>query len=228
MKFPCFSLFSTLLIGIIGDCAAGEFAAYHEMNLEGWKIHVEQVMVDKNDPRIFLALRALRKRLKEVKREIPSQHIEQLQGVPLWISKNNGNHAEYYFFERRVHRNGINPKMLGGIEFKNINILLAMQHTIPSLIIHELAHAYHKINYEKIDQQIMHAYINSENKQLYKEVSTIRNHEGHAEYASKSPFEYFADLTSMYYGSNPYYPHDRDELREHDPVGFKMIEDTWK
>jgi len=227
MKLPlCILLFA--LSVMYSTANAQDFPPYHEMQLEGWKVYVEQSLVNRSDPRVFKALRVLRKKLRIAKDVLPSHHIEKLRNVPLWMSNNNGRNVEYYFFEDRVYRGGINPKMLGGIEFKNISLFLAMQHTVPSLIIHEFAHAYHKYNYKNIDKFIMRAFRNSIHKQLYKEVSNIRNHIGHAEYASKNAFEYFADLTVMYYGKNTYYPHDRSELKKHDPMGFKMIEKVWE
>lgn len=223
-----YCIFFVLAFPLSTYAYAGGSTQYHDMTLEGWKVFIEQSLVDNNDPRVFKALRVLRSKLYEAKNVLPTHHAKQLQKVPLWLSRNNGADVEYYFFETRVYRNDINPKMLGGIEFQNINNFLKMVNYIPALILHELAHAHHKNNYKKIDKVIMRAFKNAEKKNLYREVSYKRNYKIYGHYASKNAFEYFADLTTMYYGSNYYYPHNRSELKKHDPIGYEMIETAWQ
>ena len=37
----------------------------------------------------------------------------------------------------------------------------------------------------------------------------------------------FAELTEAYFGQNDWFPHNREELRNYDPRGYKMIEEVW-
>ena len=201
---------------------------YHKIHLEGWGVYIEQSLVEQNDKRVFLALRILRQKLQEISDSMPEQHLASLKKVSLWLSRNNGVEVEYYFYESRVHRGGIDPRMIGGIEFKNISIFLEMIQQMPGLVIHELAHAYHRLNYKRIDKAVMRAFKNAQSERLYRKTSVKRNHKGQAVYASKNAYEYFADLTAMYYGTIDYYPYDRDDLKKHDPTGYKMIEEVWQ
>ena len=43
----------------------------------------------------------------------------------------------------------------------------------------------------------------------------------------KAKEEYFAELTEAYFGQNDWFPHNREELRNYDPRGYKMIEEVW-
>jgi hypothetical protein len=228
MKMVRYFLILVTFFTFSGAAGAGASDKYHAITLEGWKVYIEQSLVDKNDPRVFKALRILRNKLSDVKNVMPNQYISQLQDVPLWLSRNNGDNVEYYFFETRVYRGGISPKMLGGIEFQNIDHFLEMIEIMPGLVIHEFAHAYHKNNYNKIDKAIMRAFNNSQTEKLYKQTSSKRNHRGSAVYASTNAFEYFADLTAMYYGVNEYYPYNRADLKKYDSVGYEMIEEVWQ
>ena len=63
MKFLLCILLPTLFL-INSTANAQEFPPYHEMQLEGWKVYVEQSMVKRSDPRVFKALRVLRNKLK--------------------------------------------------------------------------------------------------------------------------------------------------------------------
>ena len=223
------SSFIFLLILFYSEfAAAGSSIEYHKIKLQGWEVNIEKSLVKQSDKRVFKALRILKQKLLEISESLPEHHVDSLKTVPLWISRNNGTDAEYYFYERRVFRSGINPKMLGGIEFKNISIFLAMVNTMPGLVIHELAHAYHRINYERIDKLVMRAFKHAQQENLYRSVNVKRNHKGKSVYASKNAYEYFADLSAMYFGRNDYYPYNRDDLTKHDPKGYEMIEEVWK
>ena len=221
-------LLSFLFLFVFNLAAADGATDYHKIKLEGWDIYIEKTLVIKNDRRVFLALRIMREKLHEISETLPGQHVSELKTVPLWISKNNGTNVEYYFYEKRIYRNGIDPRKLGGIEFKNISIFLVMVKKMPGLIIHELAHAYHKMNYKKVDPLVMRAYKHAQQKNLYRTISVERNHHGKSVYASKNPYEYFADLSAMYFGTNDYFPYNRDDLEKHDPKGYQMIEQVWE
>jgi len=201
---------------------------YHQILLEGRQINIEKILVEDNDPRIFPVLQVLSKKLRDVKALLPPRHYKTLLTVPIWISKNSGEHAEFYFFERRIYRGEKNPDMLDGIEFQNIDNLLSHFEQSPMLVIHELAHAFHKIHYETIDQRIMETFDNARWNNLYENLKLGKDLSRYNMYAAHSPFEYFAELTEAYFGVNDYFPHTRKELRKHDPKGFKMIKEIWK
>ena len=42
-----------------------------------------------------------------------------------------------------------------------------------------------------------------------------------------SVWEYFSELCEAYWGENDYYPFNYEQLKEHDPVGFAMMETIW-
>lgn len=189
---------------------------------------IEQKLVANNDKRVFPMLRILSSKLQEVKKLIPEKHLSQLQRVPIWISANGGGLAEFYFFQDRVYRFDLNPEKIGGIEFQNINLFLENIGEIPMLVIHELAHAYHKLNYERLDKGIMRAYKNAQWEKLYKDLRLGRSLHRETMYASTTPFEYFAELSESYFGYNNSFPHTSDELKKHDPEGFKMVEEAWQ
>ncbi len=42
-----------------------------------------------------------------------------------------------------------------------------------------------------------------------------------------SPQEYFSELTEAYFGKNDFFPFTRDELKQHDPAGFALMEEAW-
>ena len=230
MKNYAFTIvFFALAVAFDSTCiASDEFSVYHEMKLEGWVVFVEQKLVDNNDPRVYPALEILSERLQEAKQVIPEKYLQQLQKVPLWLSENTGSLAEYYFFQDSVYRFERNPKKMGGIEFQNIDLFLLAKDKYPMVVIHELAHAYHKMNYERLDKDIMSAFENARWEKLYEDLRLGRSLHTEDMYASTSPFEYFAELSAAYFGYNDSFPHDAAELEKHDPVGYTMVKKAWE
>lgn len=207
---------------------AADHNAYHKMTLEGWQVNVEQSLVKNNDPRVYTALKILSRKLQEVKTLLPQHKVSQLINIPIWLSRNSGRDAEFYFFEQRIYRNDKNPDMLDGIEFHNINVFIKAIPYNPMLVLHELAHAYHKLNFDRIDKTIMRAYKHAEQEKLYRDVMYLKVGKKKKAYALKNSFEYFAELTETYFGRNDFYPFTRSELQRYDPVGYQMIETVWK
>ena len=216
----------SLLIITFSTSTAAERPSYNSVTIAGWDVHVERSLI--KDTRAGVVLAFLEEKLKEAQKVLPRRHLAKLKAVPIWLSENNGEDVEFYFYERRVHQGDFDPEKFGGIEIQNINNFLEMMEYDQSIMIHELAHAYHQMNYKEIDKLIMRAYKNSEQEKLYKKTETRRNRKAHENYAAASPYEYFAELSAIYFVGNYYYPFDDRDLKKHDRVGYEMIEKTWE
>ena len=77
-----------------------------------------------------------------------------------------------------------------------------------------------------LDDQIKIAYTQAMERKLY---DSLKWSDGKVAkgYAATNEKEYFADLSMIYFAEGIYYPFTRAELREHDPVGYKMVQDAW-
>jgi dipeptidyl-peptidase-4 len=58
----------------------------------------------------------------------------------------------------------------------------------------------------------------------------VRRNNGKTEkaYALNNDQEYFAEATEAFFGTNDFYPFTRDELKEHDPEVFQVLEEVWR
>ena len=118
----------------------------------------------------------------------------------------------------------------------------------PAVLLHEIAHAWHCINWIRIDEvsgpsgcffgdtQISEAYeaamsagiYNAVNRRTPDDMDNKLGEENLVEaYAAENRMEYFAELTEAWFWENDYYPHNREELLEHDPLGAAAIEAAW-
>jgi Mlc titration factor MtfA (ptsG expression regulator) len=94
--------------------------------------------------------------------------------------------------------------------------------------LHELAHAYQNVKLKLSHKSIRSAYRAAMKEGLYLQVPSRRDKSRKVKaYAATNHEEYFAELTEAYFGHNDWFPHNREELREYDPRGFKMIEEVW-
>ena len=46
-------------------------------------------------------------------------------------------------------------------------------------------------------------------------------------YALTNDKEYFAEITEAYYGTNDFYPFNREQLKTFDPAGYSLVEQAW-
>ena len=219
-------LFYSVLVIILNSSYAADRPKYNSVTIAGWKVNVEQTL--NNESRTHVVLEFLEQKLREAEKVLPEQYLSKLKAVPIWLSENNGQDVEFYFYERRVYQGDFDPEKFGGIEIQNINNFLELIEYDKSIMIHELAHAYHQMNYEKIDKLIVRAYKNAHQENLYKKPEVRRNRKARGVYAAASPYEYFAELSAIYFAGNYYYPFDHFDLKKHDRKGFDMIEQAWE
>ena len=122
--------------------------------------------------------------------------------------------------------------MAKGVEFTNVRIFEAETRRMPNFALHELAHAYHNrtVRMSFGNLEIKNAYETAKSSGKYDRVerkdSEGRSHMDRA-YAMTTPQEYFAECTEAFFSRNDFYPFTRDELKQHDPDMFELLEKLW-
>ena len=94
------------------------------------------------------------------------------------------------------------------------------------MVLHELAHAYHDKVLGEDDEGIQKAYDQAVKGGRYEAVPYILGGVKRA-YALTNKKEYFAETTEAYFGVNDFFPFTRDELRDFDPAGYRLMENVW-
>lgn len=98
---------------------------------------------------------------------------------------------------------------------------------MPMVLLHELGHSYHW--YIGFDNEIIkNAYENVKNSKdkLYENIPFVLGGNKRA-YALTNCMEYFSELTECYFGLNDFYPFNKKELKEYDPLGYNMCQKIW-
>ena len=96
----------------------------------------------------------------------------------------------------------------------------------PWVVLHELAHAYHKRVVGHDHPGIRNAYAAAKKEGIYENVLLYTGRKVR-HYGLNNIYEYFAESTEAYFAQNDFYPFVRAELKEHDPRMFKIMEKVW-
>jgi hypothetical protein len=206
--------------------------SHDERLIAGWKVHVS----NKVDPtELSKALPLLQAQLDEIVRVVPAKAVVELQKVPLWINPEYPKvhpRAEFHPDAGWLKENGRDPVMAKAVEFTNVRIFEAETRRMPNFALHELAHAYHNrtVRMSFGNREIKAAYEKAKASGKYDRVerkdSEGRSHMDRA-YAMTTPQEYFAECTEAYFSRNDFFPFTRDELKQHDPEMFALLEKLW-
>jgi hypothetical protein len=78
----------------------------------------------------------------------------------------------------------------------------------------------------KFDSDITAAYRQAMDRGLYDRAVNVYGKKIKP-YARANDKEYFAELSCAYLNKLDYFPFNRDDLKRHDPAGYKLMELTW-
>lgn len=229
-----------LLVFAVAICiptaAAGSESLFRTNVVAGWTVLVNERLFQVERDATERAVELIGAQLREIERVVPAAAVAKLREVTLWVHPEYSNvrpTAEYHPDARWLREHGRDERMARGIEFTNVRIFEAEARRMPSLILHELAHAFH-------DRFLPGGFGNGEIRARYEAAKAggayekverwtgERKAEGRERaYAMTNPMEYFAELTEAFFGRNDFFPFDRAELKKHDSDGEKLLGKLW-
>jgi hypothetical protein len=223
------------VFGGLVSATAAEPVSRETRQIAGWTVHINQsLLTATNAVATEKALEQLRGQLENITRVVPPAAVAALQKVPLWISPEYPGippRAEYHPGAGWLSEHGRDPIMARGVEFTNIRIFDAEVRRMPVLVLHELAHAYHHQVLGNDHAGIKAAYEKAKAGGKYDRVERVdakgRKSMDRA-YAMTNPQEYFAECTEAFFGRNDFFPYTREELKQHDPEMFALLEKLWR
>ena len=203
--------------------------AYHERQVEGWRVLVNQKL-DCDEQRKFFddTLKLLGDHLYRVSRVVPAEALAKLRQVPIWVELSHPQHKCmcYHPSPDWLRAHGMNPEKAGAVELANAATFLKWTHEQPWMVLHELAHAYHHRFIGHDNAEIKECYKHAVESKKYDAVLYIHgNKKRH--YALNNDQEYFAECTEAFFGANDFYPFVSAELKEHDPEMHALLKKLW-
>lgn len=185
--------------------------------------------IKKHDPEKGEKMLALLKdKLQDVKAVLPAAAFQSVADAKIWVNRDAMKSGMCYHGNKGyLSKVGIPIYYHQCIEIQNLNSSYNwLQHPQPWAILHELAHKYHFEVIEENNEVVLEAYHAARDSGLYNKVKHANGQEKMA-YAMMNHKEYFAECSEAYFGLNDFFPFNRQELKEHDPQGFEMVEICW-
>ena len=196
-------------------------AEYGYTKLQGHGVYVSpEAMADKAlMNQVLIRLDADLKKIHEL---LPPAAIKPLEGVAFWVELDNPGMTMYYHGRKAT---GINPDKRGGIEVNSMRKYMNAVTSKPFLVLHEMSHAYHDVVLGFDNGIVKWAFDLAVASHQYESVR--RNGRMERAYALTNDREYFAEVSSSYWGRNDYYPFTRADLAKFDPAGLAMLQKVW-
>ena len=211
---------------------------YSEYCVAGWRVLIEQ-SITKEEKVVQDLINTLQARLTYLTSVVPQQRHAMLQRIPIWVS-NEPNYPmrpgeqgviPFHRSPEWLRSHQMNPEMAPGVHIINPKAVLYTHRIFdwaPETMLHELAHAYHNLELGLDEPTLQNAYSEAMRTKRYHRIPSRSNPKILTKaYAATNHEEYFAELTEAYFGKNDWYPHNREQLKQHDPIGFDAIEKLW-
>lgn len=117
--------------------------------------------------------------------------------------------------EGRVH-----PLKINAVEIMTLKRLTEMHQPGRDkdqiILLHELCHAIHNVFLNFENRDVRAAYQQAMDRNLYAKA-----------YARSSAPEYFAEISSAYLDTCNFYPKNAGDLKDYDPIGYRLMEQVW-
>src|SRR5206468_1743983 len=118
---------------------------YALRTVEGWTVRVNKRLLGEQAEFGSQALRLLEVKLYDIRSAVPPKALAKLQKVPIWLGVDDGHApcAEYHVSQDFLRSHGYNPEKAKAVEIGNARRFIEWSKDQPSMVLHELAHAYH-------------------------------------------------------------------------------------
>jgi hypothetical protein len=206
---------------------AAEDVRYAVREIEGWSVHVDTRLLGEDPPGPD-ALELLRVKLFEVRRTVPAAALAKLREVPIWLSADDGACACacYHPSPEWLRENGHDEAKARAVEITRAELFVAWSLDQPSMVLHELAHAYHHRELGYDDPRLVAAL---ERVRAAGTFDAVLRYDGSTQrhYALESPMELFAEMSEAWFGVNDFWPFVRAEVLSADPETAGLLREIW-
>lgn len=226
-KYKCPFIYFIILF-VIAMTSMADAPTHYQKDIHGWTVYIDVRLIDEPGTLGADAIALLQTKLFDVNRVLPEAALKRLREVKIWIDREHVPFpgAVYHPSADWLREHGHDPAMAGGVHIANVTNFLNWTREQPSMVIHELAHAYHHQVLGYGNEEIKAAYQRALDSGIYE--SVIRhNGEMQRAYGLNNEQEYFAECSEAWFGVNDFYPFVRAELIQHDPESAALIERLW-
>jgi hypothetical protein len=175
------------------------------------------------------AIQRISDQLVVIQKDAPKLYLALKDKVTIWITDDQWQKSAMVYCQsmKWLRENGHDYRLAHGIEIISVDHFLAwsVPGDQPMMLLHELVHAYHDQIMGSDNSDVIDAYDSAVKSGKYAKVRyhTMKGPQYPA-YALNNSTEYFAEISEAYFGTNDYFPFNREQLKEYDLQGYNLVE----
>ncbi len=192
----------------------------------GFEVYASKLAYEQSDELVGEPMKVIDDELARIVDIFDEKSLKVLRSVPIWIEWDHTIPRSPSAFGVYYGQTG-HSLLLEGVDPRKANCICILSLKVAhkrrsengarqNTLLHEFAHVIHDKIYGLNNPFIMNAYQQATARRLYNTV-----------YAGTRHTEYFAEITCAYLERLDYTPHNRQELKEYDSVGYEMAMKAW-
>lgn len=203
---------------------------HQSREIEGWTVMVdESLLAGEYEKQGELALRVLKQRLNRIVMRLPEEPRKEMQKVIIFLDRAHplGN-AHFHPSQDWLVSHGYDPAMTEAVHITHANSLVngSSRPMGGSVVLHELAHAYHYRVLGFEHAEILEGYAAFCSSGKFDTV-TYPGGRQRPHYGLMDHKEFFAELTETFFVENNSYPFNRTELALYHPESYLLMAKIW-
>lgn len=220
-----------LCLGVALSVSAGEIPR-ETRTIHGFTVRIDKRLLDGGDLHAAIGKRALIRLdsdLGRISLLVPEEPLAAFRNAVIVMDEHPRlKGAQYHPSAKWLIDNGHEESLAKCVHVSRASTYASEDHVFvqPSMMIHELAHAYHDQVLGYDHEPIVKAFARAKLEGNYEEVLFVKGGT-RRHYGLNNHKEYFAEATEAWFGTNDFYPFVRAELEEHDPRMFTVLEAIW-
>lgn len=199
--------------------------------IEGWTVHIDPTLIGESNDADDRSLTMLANHLQRISILIPTQTLQKLKQVEIWIEKNHPvlGAMQYHPSRGWLLANDHDERLTKKVHIPHADQLLSKEQMLkhPAVILHELAHAYHDQFLGFDHPEVIEVFENAKNSKTYENV-LLYTGQNVRHYGLNNHKEYFAEGTEAYFYRNDFFPFVRAELKQHDTDLHDLLKRLWR
>jgi hypothetical protein len=207
---------------------------YKLHKIEGFNLLVSKEVLEADTSRFERKpLDVLERELTTIREKMTPQALATLRKLTIWVewdeklAVGNGRDGSAIAIYYGGHQFGLPRVGKQPVKSKSVTILrmksLTAEHQPGNdkgrcVLLHEIAHA--------VEDNLLTPEQHVSVKAAYRQAMERKLYDK-AQYVSTNEMEFFAELTCAYFDQLQYFPHNREELKKHDPASFRVLDSVW-
>jgi hypothetical protein len=203
---------------------------HQKRQIEGWTVYVDESFLEGEHKEAGnQVLSILAQRLHQISLRLPPEPVARMKEVPIYLDRAHPLGGAHYHPEADwLIERGYDPSLAQAVHLTRAEGLIreAKRPFSTSVILHELAHAYHDLVLGFDHPDILESYRQFCDSRQFDEVDLLSGRRK-PHYGLTDHKEYFAEMTETFFVGNSHYPFNHLQLYREHPESYELMTRIW-